>query len=95
MSNDFGTTWTNVYSVSGNTQSATGDPWELVFINLGGYTGDTIQLKFIQDGNGCCGDAAIDSVVVDEAPLCPWPTQVAVPSVTSTTADFHLDRSYR
>ena len=75
-------------ALSGNTQNASGDPWELVFVNLGGYTGDTIQLKFIQDGLGCCGDAAIDSVVVDEAPLCPWPTNVAITGITSTTADF-------
>ncbi len=88
VSNDFGTTWNNVYSITGNTQSSNSDPWELVFVNLGAYIGDTIQLKFIQTSVGCCGDAAIDSVVVDEAPLCPWPTNVAIPSVTSTTADF-------
>ena len=88
VSNDFGTTWTNVYNVTGNTQLSNSDPWSLVFVNLGAYTGDTIQLRFIQTGVGCCGDAAIDSVVVDEAPLCPWPSQVSVPAVTSTTADF-------
>ena len=88
VSNDGGTTWSNVYSISGNTQNSSGDPWELVFVNLGAYIGDTIQLKFIQTSVGCCGDAAIDSVVVDEAPLCPWPTNVAITGITSTTADF-------
>ncbi len=89
VSNDGGTTWSNVYSISGNTQNSSGDPWELVFVNLGAYIGDTIQLKFIQTSVGCCGDAAIDSVVVDEAPLCPWPTNVAVTGLTSTSADFN------
>lgn len=88
VSNDGGTSWTNVFSVTGQIQTANGDPWEFEFVNLSAYTGDTIQLKFLQTFNGCCGDAAIDSVVVDEAPTCAWPSTLANLSTTSTTASF-------
>ncbi len=86
VSNDFGATWTNVYTITGETQSGSSAPWSLEFINLGGYTGDTIQVKFSQTFLGCCGDAAIDSVVVDEAPACPWPGNLSVVSTSSSDA---------
>src|SRR5690606_614207 len=78
VSNDFGTTWSTEYSVTGDIQTSSSDPWVLEFVNLGAYAGDTIMVRFKQDGNGCCGDAAIDSVVVDEAPTCPWPTSFSM-----------------
>ncbi|AEV32628.1 PKD domain protein [Owenweeksia hongkongensis DSM 17368] len=78
VSNDFGTTWTSEYSVTGDIQTSSSDPWSLEFVNLANYTGDTVMIQFKQTGNGCCGDAAIDSVVVDEAPTCPWPTGFAM-----------------
>ncbi len=86
VSNDFGSTWTNVYSVTGDIQTASSDPWVLEFVNLAAYTGDTIQVRFKQSGNGCCGDAAIDDVVIDEAPTCPWPTGLTVTSITDSNA---------
>ena len=86
VSNDFGTSWDTVYTVTGEIQNAVGDPWALEFVNLVAYTGDTIMLKFLQKSNGCCGDAAIDSVVVDEAPTCPWPTGATVGLTTDTSA---------
>ncbi len=89
VSNDGGTTWSNVYSVSGNIQSSAADAWSFEFVNLAAYTGDTILIKFIQTSLGCCGDAAIDSLRVDEAPLCPWPTDLYATGVTSSSVDLH------
>jgi hypothetical protein len=86
VSNDFGTTWDTVYTVAGDIQTSNSAPWLLEFVNLAAYTGDTIMVKFVQIGNGCCGDAAIDKVEIKEAPTCPWPTSVNVPITTSTTA---------
>ena len=85
VSNDFGTNWNTVYTITGDLQSSNSDPWELEFVNLAAYTGDTVMVKFLQKFNGCCGDAAIDSVVVDEAPTCPWPTGPTVVSTTDTS----------
>ena len=86
VSNDFGTTWDTVYTVAGDIQTSNSAPWLLEFVNLAAYTGDTIMVKFVQIGNGCCGDAAIDKVEIKEAPTCPWPTSVTVPSTTSSSA---------
>jgi hypothetical protein len=86
VSNDFGATWTQEYSVTGEVQTSTGDPYELVFVNLGTYTGDTIIVRFLQRGNGCCGDVAIDKVEIKEAPTCPWPTGQSLVGATDTSA---------
>ncbi|WP_417602223.1 T9SS type A sorting domain-containing protein [Owenweeksia hongkongensis] len=86
VSDDFGTTWNNEYSISGDLQASSSDPWALEFVNLANYTGDTIMVQFKQTGNGCCGDAAIDSLVIDEAPLCPWPNSAGVVTTTDSSA---------
>mgnify|MGYP000137747538 CR=1 FL=1 len=86
ISNDFGATWNTEYTITGEVQTALADPYQLVFVNLGAYTGDTIIVRFQQDGNGCCGDAAIDKVEIKEAPTCPWPTGQQIVAVTDTTA---------
>lgn len=88
VSSDLGVSWTNEYSISGDIQSSATDPWSLEFINLASYSGDTILVRFKQTGNGCCGDAAIDSVVVDEAPSCPWPNNLSVANITGSGADL-------
>ncbi len=89
VSNDFGTTWNTEYTVTGDIQSSLSDPWVLEFVNLSSYTGDTVMLRFVQVSKGCCGDAAIDSVVVDEAPTCPWPVNLSVSGVTDSSAIAH------
>ncbi|MDZ7845841.1 MAG: hypothetical protein U5L96_03150 [Owenweeksia sp.] len=43
VSNDAGTTWSNVYTVTGNIQSSSNDPWVMEFVNLGAYQGDTFS----------------------------------------------------
>lgn len=86
VSNDFGTSWDTVYNITGETQNSMSDAWSLEFVNLVAYTGDTVIIKFVQKSNGCCGDAAIDSVVVDEAPTCPWPTGAGVVTTTDSSA---------
>ncbi len=86
VTNDGSLTWSTVYSVSGDIQTSSSDPWQLEYVNLAAYTGDTIQIRFRQKGNGCCGDAAIDDVIVDEAPTCPWPGGLTITSITDSNA---------
>ncbi len=86
VSNDFGTTWTNVYSVTGDIQSAAADAWVDEFVNLPTYVGDTIIVRFKQTGNGCCGDAALDNVETKEAPTCRAPGNLNAISITDSSA---------
>ncbi|MDZ7845840.1 MAG: hypothetical protein U5L96_03145 [Owenweeksia sp.] len=86
VSTNGGATWTNVYSVTGNIQSSSTDPWDEQFVNLSAYTGDTIMIRFVQVSVGCCGDAAIDSVVIGEAPTCPKPFALDTSNVSATSA---------
>jgi hypothetical protein len=87
VSNDFGATWSQEYSVTGDVQTATGDPYELVFVNLGAYTGDTVIVRFLARRLAAgFGDPAIDKVELKEAPTCPWPTGQSLVGATDTTA---------
>lgn len=86
VTNDYGATWTNVYSITGNTQNSSSDPWKDELVNLPQFAGDTIQIRFVQVGVGCCGDAAIDSVAIAEAPSCPDPANVQATNITDTSA---------
>jgi len=86
VTNDFGATWTQIYSVTGEIQSAAGDPWEDEIIALGNYVGDTVAVRFVQASNGCCGDAAIDDVQFAEAPTCPDVINLAANNVVDTAA---------
>ena len=86
VTNDNGVTWTNVYTISGNLQNSNSDPWEDEIVNLPQFVGDTIQIRFIQTSVGCCGDAAIDSIAIAEAPSCPDPANVQAINVIDTAA---------
>ena len=86
VTNDNGVTWTNVYTISGNLQTSNSGPWEDEIVNLPQFVGDTIQIRFIQTSVGCCGDAAIDSVAIAEAPSCPDPANVQAINVIDTAA---------
>jgi len=88
VTNDFGGSWSTVYNTSGNLQTAAGAPWEDEFVNLPQFVGDTIQLRFVMLGIGCCGDGAIDSVAINEAPSCPDPSILAATGISDTSANF-------
>ncbi len=86
VTNDFGASWTNVYTITGNTQTSSSAPWSDVFVNLPQFANDTIQVRFVQISVGCCGDAAIDSVAIAEAPSCPDPGNLMATGITDTSA---------
>lgn len=84
VTNDFGASWSTVYNTSGNLQTSNSAPWQDEFVNLPQFVGDTIQIRFVQLGQGCCGDAAIDSVAIAEAPSCPDPSAVLESNLSDT-----------
>lgn len=86
ISNDFGQSWSSVYIISGSVSGATASGWKREFVNLPAYSGDTIMLRFKQVSTDCCGEAAIDSIAVVEAPTCLDPTNLSLSAVLDTTA---------
>jgi hypothetical protein len=91
ISNDFGSTWTNVYSVTGDVQTAAGAAWTTEFVSLSAYMGDTIIVRFTQTGNGCCGDAAIDNFRIIDPITCPAPTAFSLVSTTTNSGTVTWD----
>ena len=79
-------TWNTYFTKSGNQ----GNQWIFEEVDLAGFAGDTIVLRWISSkGNGSQGDIAIDEVIVDDQPLCPDPSQFSLTNVGSTSATFN------
>ncbi len=58
-SNDDGTTWTEVWSRSGNQ----GNSWNTASVNLNSFAGGSMQLRYVgTSGNSWQGDMAVDDV---------------------------------
>lgn len=86
ITNNGGTTWTNLLTLSGPQQAAQGDAWIESIIDISAYANDTITLRFTATKTtfGNQSDIAIDDVNIDEAPLCPKPTNLQVLNTGST-----------
>ncbi|QTY28000.1 fibronectin type III domain-containing protein [Flavobacterium sp. CS20] len=79
----------DVFTLSGEQQTAETDSWIQQFVDLSTYAGETIQFRFrVTRGNGFTGDLAIEDVLIDEAPSCLTPTGLTVSNITETTADL-------
>jgi hypothetical protein len=86
-STDNGSTWTSVWTLSGDQ----GNSWNEANINLGAYSGSTaLLLKFEGvTGSDFTSDMAIDEITLEEAPACPDPTSLFADNITKTTADLN------
>ncbi|QTY27998.1 choice-of-anchor J domain-containing protein [Flavobacterium sp. CS20] len=79
----------DVFTLSGEQQTAETDSWIQQFVDLSTYAGETIQFRFrVTRGNGFTSDLAIEDVLIDEAPSCLTPTGLTVSNITETTADL-------
>ena len=68
-SDDNGTTWTNLWSASGNQ----GNAWLTASVDLGSYTGGSVQLRYVgTTGTTWQGDMAVDDISLSDgsAPSC-------------------------
>ncbi len=81
-----GGAFTRIGGLVGAQQSANGDPWLYEIIDLTSYSGDTVQIKFLGTNSGFAGDIAVDSVVIEQAPTCPNPTNLLVTTTTAGSA---------
>ncbi len=96
VSTDDGSTWTNVWTLSGNQ----GNQWNSVSVDLASYLGSTIKLRLVgTTGNGWRSDVAIDDIEVTavdagsdtQAPSAP--SNVQASSITQTTATVSWNAS--
>jgi hypothetical protein len=83
-----GAAWVNVFSVSGQQQTAGGDPWLEFGAPFPALSSNITQIRFIgTSGTSFSSDMAIDDVFVIEAPACPTPTGLSNPNLTATSTD--------
>jgi hypothetical protein len=86
--------FTNVFTWSGEYQTAGSDPWINVGVDLSLYVGQTIyiQLTQIDDVNnlssGYDGDMSIDLFEVSTCVSCSQPTNLSASNITTTGADL-------
>jgi len=82
-----GTTWiNNIWSLSGQQQTSSTDPWRLAQISLSN-TVTQIRFRGIR-GNGIRGNMAIDDITIQETPSCQSPTHLNVSNITSDSVDL-------
>jgi len=67
----------HLWSLSGQQQNASSDPWQEAIVSLAAYSGDTVGLRFIAYRNSPFSNQApigIDDLRIDEQPNCPQPS---------------------
>ena len=82
--------FTNVFTSSGQIQTAATDSWSQVGIDITSYLGQQIYVEFSYGGTGVSftGDLAIDLVQVESCQNCPAPTALTTANVTDVSADL-------
>ncbi len=84
-----GANWVNITTITGQVQTAGGDPWTDFAANLPTLSTNVIQLRFIGiRGTSLTSDMAIDDVFVTEAPACVPSSALMAVNITSTSADL-------
>ncbi|NOX45852.1 MAG: hypothetical protein GXO89_02615 [Chlorobi bacterium] len=86
VSIDGGTTWTNVWTLSGDQGAA----WVMQDVSLTAYAGATsVMFRWVGlTGAGFQSDMAFDQVEIKEAPTCPDPTALGTANPTATGLDL-------
>lgn len=78
----------HLWSVSGQQQNASSDPWQEAIISLSNFVGDTVGLQFIAYRNSPFSNQApiaIDDLRIDEQPTCPEPSNFSVIAIGSNS----------
>ena len=86
ISSDGGTTWTNIWTMTGDQ----GNQWNTAIVSLPAYGGSSsIVFKWIgTTGTDYTSDMAFDQVEIEETPACPEPTALGATNITTTAADL-------
>ena len=85
-----GSTYTTVFTTTGQTHSSGASPWWNVGANLSSYIGQVIYLKFtmIDDQGSFTGDMAVDLVEVTTCMTCPSPNALTATNITDSSANI-------
>ena len=84
-----GNTWVNIFAVTGQQQTAGGDPWIDFSAVLPSLATTNIQFRFIGiRGSNFASDMSIDDMFVIEAPSCAASTSLMVSNITNSSADL-------
>lgn len=84
-----GSTWTTVYTLTGQQQTASTDSWIEVIVDLTAYKSTSTQVRWVATKATWGGsDMAIDDVSLAEAPPCPKPTAVQISNIGATSAQI-------
>jgi hypothetical protein len=94
VSNSSSGPFTTVFTQNGELQTAAGDAWIPVGVNLNAYLGQTIYIEFKHTGSGTdyTGDMSLDYIRVEACdPLCTSPDNIVVSNIGGTSADITWD----
>jgi len=82
----------DVFTISGEQQPNQGDAWLEQFVDIGTFSGETIQIRLRGErGDGFESDIAIDDFKVVEAPSCLKPNGVTLINEFFDSAEFSWD----
>jgi hypothetical protein len=70
VSNNGGSNWTTLNTITGQQQTAKTDAWREQIVNLSAYAGDTviIRIRHVVSAFGNATDVAIDDLAIYEQP---------------------------
>ncbi len=87
ISNNGGTSFTAVDTLSGNQQTSQADAWKEAVIDISTYANDTILVRFRAEktSNGNQSDISIDDLSIHEAPSCPKPNNLVSTGAASNS----------
>jgi len=88
VSVDNGSGWVNVFTITGQQQTASTSPWTEVVIPMASYANDTVKIRFSTNKLGASGDLAIDDLFIDEAPACPQPANLNALAIGSNSVNL-------
>ena len=83
-----GTSWTSLWSVTGQQQTSSTAAWLEAIVDLSAYADDTIKLRWTGSKTTTLtqtADIALDDVNVFEKPSCPKPSGLAVTGKTASS----------
>ncbi len=84
--NDNGDWIMDVYSISGQQQTANSDSWLEANVNLATY-GNNVQIRFRAiRGDGLTGDISLDDISIDEGISCYSPSGLSADTILSNSA---------
>jgi hypothetical protein len=86
------TTYTTLFSISGQQQNASSDSFIEQSIDLSSYTGQTLNIRFVAErGSNFGSDIAIDQFIIEETTDCNAPDNFIASNITLDSVNLSWD----